>query len=137
MQAWPELRFFGLSYFHGVRLVFRPCLSADRHANSNLAPPLQYGIVEHAVQTDAREQEGDRREERRQHAEKPLPNRLRLDDFRLRADVADAKLGPRPRYFPPQCLRERERIGGGRAHDERSAGICMEFGLVPKTETNS
>ena len=52
-------------------------LRADRHANADFAPPLQHGVVEHAVQADAREQQRDRREEQRQHRQQPLADGLR------------------------------------------------------------
>jgi hypothetical protein len=68
---------------------------ADGHANADLAPPLQHGIVQHAIQADGREQQRDRREEQRQHGQQPLAHGLRPHQIRLRADVVDAELGPR------------------------------------------
>src|SRR2546421_4868566 len=96
-------------------------LRANRPSNADSMTALQHGVVEHTIEADPRQQQGDNCEKQRQHCQKPLADALRLVDLQLSTDVAHAKLGPRPWHFLTQGLREREWVGAVGAYNERAS----------------
>ena len=66
-------------------------LGAQGHADADLAPTLPYGVVQDAVEADAREQERDSSEEARKHGQQALADGLRVDRLLLCTHVADTE----------------------------------------------
>ena len=81
-----------------TRRATSPVCCADCHANADFKPSLQHGVVEHAIEPDAGEQQRNNREEERQHRQQPLADGVLLVQLRLCSDIADAEFGAPPRH---------------------------------------
>ena len=85
-------------------------LRADGHPNTDFTAPLQYRIIQHAIETDTRKQKGNAREEYRERSQKTFANGMHLINFGLSASVGHAEFRLRPRYFLAQNFDESERV---------------------------
>jgi len=101
--------------------AIEPACAPNRHTDADFAAPLHHRVVEHAIQSEGREQQRDPGEEKPEHRQQALAQGLRADQIRLCADVTDAKFRARPWHFPAQHGGQRHGVLGGRAHDEGGA----------------
>src|ERR1700693_5109114 len=74
-------------------------LRSNRHTNADFVTALQHGVVEHTIEADTRQRQGDNCEKKPQQRQQPLAYGLRFVDLQLCTDVAHAELGPRPWHF--------------------------------------